>query len=872
MLRAGPEGPARSTPFSTTKGQRVTTNTADGSVSTVSTTAAVLDVAGASKSYGVVQALKDMSLTLPAGQIHALVGENGSGKSTFVGIVSGTVKPDTGVVTIAGAQVATGTPRRSQAAGALTVFQDGSLVPGLSVASNLFVGTPQHLRPRYGDMVEWSRELLTSYGLGSIDPEVKTSAVAPGDRQLIEIVRAVAARPQLLILDEATSALDSAGVDRVMALVEDVAASGAAVLLVTHRLAEVFRVAQQITVLRDGVMRGSMPTSETDYKGLVELMAGSSVELEFPARGELAADATVLLSAKDLSGGGFGPVDLEIRAGEIVGIAGADGNGQRQFLRGLAGIGDPSGQLSTRGTALRSYGEAVRNGVLFLSGDRRRESLFQSLSIRENLMVGILRRISTAGVISPARQREAVQDEISTFGIKVGSPVLPITSLSGGNQQKVALSRALATDPNVILIEEPTQGVDVRSRMDIYRMLRSAADGGIGVVVESSDASELAGLADRIVVMSRGKVIHEMPGVGSTEESIVGSFAVASQVEESPRAVATATSSRSRLSRLLGGREDFVRLAILSVIVLAIWGGAILIEPNFGSAINIYNVFLLALPLAVLAVAQFCVLLLGGIDVSVGAMVSLTVVVMSFFITEGGLWPLLLLSLLIALVLGLAVGGINALLTEGAKLSPVIATIATLGIAGGLALLLRPTASGLINIDLMTVMTQKVGFLPLPFLVIIPLMIVGDILLWRSRYGLVVRTAGLEPNYALRLGLSVRRMRVMSYLACSVIAGIAGVLVAGQVGTGDATVGSGYTLLAIAAPVLGGASLLGGRGSFVGCLVGAVMLALATAVVPALKLSDAVSFLIIGSLTLIALLAYSSGGRVFKRRGRARAA
>jgi ribose transport system ATP-binding protein len=845
----------------------VSTNTTSEVVSTTSSTTAVLDVAGASKSYGVVQALQDMSLVLPAGHIHALVGENGSGKSTFVGVVSGTVKPDTGVVTIDGSVVTTGAPRRSQAAGALTVFQDGSLVPGLSVASNLFVGTPQHLRPRYRDMVAWARDLLASYGLGSIDPEAMTSTVAPGDRQLIEIVRAVAAKPKLLILDEATSALDSAGVDRVLGLVEQVAESGAAVLLVTHRLAEVFRVAQEITVLRDGIVRGTMPTSETDYKGLVELMAGNSVELEFPERGQLPLDAPVLLSARNLAGDGFGPVDLEVRAGEIVGIAGADGNGQRQFLRGLAGIGDPSGDLATSSTTLRSYGEAVRNGVLFLSGDRRRESLFQSLSIKENLMAGVLRRISTAGVISPARQRDAVQDEISTFGIKVGSPVLPITSLSGGNQQKVALSRALATDPQVILIEEPTQGVDVRSRMDIYRMLRSAADGGIGVVVESSDASELAGLADRVVVMSRGRVIHEMPGLGSTEESIVGSFAVASQVQESTQAEAARTgSSRGRLSRLLGGKEDFVRLAILSVIVLAIWGGAILIEPNFGSAVNLYNVLLLALPLAVLAVAQFCVLLLGGIDVSVGAMVSLTVVVMSFFITEGGLWPLLLLSLLIALVLGLAVGGINALLTEGAKLSPVIATIATLGIAGGLALLLRPTASGLINFDLMNIMTQRVGFIPLPFLVIIPLLVIGDIVLWRSRHGLVVRTAGLEPNYAVRLGLSVRRMRVMSYLACSVIAGIAGILVAGQVGTGDGTVGAGYTLLAIAAPVLGGASLLGGRGSFVGCLVGAVMLALATAVVPALKLSDAVSFLLIGSLTLMALLAYSSGGGVFKRR------
>ena len=819
--------------------------------------APVLTVTDASKAYGVVQALKDVTLVLQSGEVHALVGENGSGKSTLVGVVSGTVRPDTGTVAVAGSPVATGSPRRSQQAGIVTVFQDGSLVPGLTVASNMFIGTPVALRPRYRGMVAWSRDLLASYGLGSIDPDLPAAALPPGDRQLIEIVRAVAADPRLLILDEATSALDSAGVDRVLALVEAVAAKGAAVLLVTHRLAEVFRVAQRITVLRDGIVRGTMPAAETDYRGLVELMAGSSVELEFPDRHPLRQEAPILLEAVGLTGVGYGPADLTVRAGEIVGIAGADGNGQRQFLRGLAAVGDPSGELTTAGTRLRSYGEAVRNGVLFLSGDRRRESLFQSLSIRENLTVGILNRISSAGVISPGRQREAVSDEIDAFGIKVGSPVLPITSLSGGNQQKVALSRALATDPKVILIEEPTQGVDVRSRMDIYRMLRNAADGGVGVVVESSDAGELAGLADRVVVMSRGRIISEMPGVGTTEESIVGSFAVASQLEGTAGA-ASATDRPNRLKRLLGGAEDFVRLAILSVIVLAIWIGAILIEPNFGSAINLYNVLLLALPLSVLAVAQFCVLLLGGIDVSVGSVVSLTVVVMSFFVTEGGLWPLLLLSLAIAVVVGLVIGGLNALLTEGTKLSPVIATIATLGIASGLALLLRPTAAGLINIDLMTIMTQKVGFIPLPFLVIIPLLIIGDLLLWRSRYGLVVRAAGLEPNYAIRLGLSVRRMRILSYLACSIIAAIAGILVAGQVGTGDGTVGAGYTLLAIAAPVLGGASLLGGRGSFIGCLVGAIMLALATAVVPALKLSDAISFLIIGSLTLIALLAYSS--------------
>ena len=821
----------------------------------------MLNALGLSKSYGVVQALQNASLTLAPGEIHALVGENGSGKSTFVGVVSGTVKADAGAISLGGKLLDARSPRISHDAGVLTVFQDGSLIPGLTVAQNFYIGTAAALRPAYRDMAAWTTRTLSQYGLGAIPADAKTSSIAPGDRQLIEIVRAIAAQPRLLILDEATSALGADGVDSVIDLVTQVGRSGASVLFVTHRLSEVFRVAHRISVLRDGVMRGTMLTTDTDYDGLVEVMAGTSVDVEYPTRSPIDEASPVLLEARDLAATGFGPVSLSVRAGEIVGLAGADGNGQRQLLRGLAASGEPTGSLTIEGRSIRSYGEAVKNRVLFLSGDRRKESLFQSLSIKENLTVGILRGLSTGGIISRSQQRESVDREIDEFGMKVGSPGLAVTSLSGGNQQKVALSRALATKPRVVLIEEPTQGVDVRSRMDIYRMLRTAADGGIGVVIGSSDASELAGMADRIIVMSRGAVVAEFAGIGSSEESIVGSFSVATHTTSAARVDnAPIKTEQGRRRHRFGGAEDFVRLAVLVGIVAAIWVGAIVVSPRFGGGQSIYNVLLLTLPLAVLAVAQFSVMLLGGIDVSVGAVVGLTVVIMSFWVVDGGVLPLLLLSLLIAVMVGVVVGGLNATLTEAVKLSPVIATIATLGIVSGAALMLRPTAGGLINSDVMTLMTKKVGVIPLPFLVIIPLLVIGDLVLWRSRFGLLVRAAGLEPGFAFRLGLNVRRIRALSYIIAAGIASIAGIMVAGQVGTGDGTVGSGYTLLAIAAPVLGGASLLGGRGSFVGCLVGALMLALAIALVPALKLSDAVSYLLIGSLTLIALLAYSSAG------------
>lgn len=828
---------------------------------------ALMEASGLSKTYGAVKALNNASLSLAPGEIHALVGENGSGKSTFVGVISGTVKRDEGTITIEGTSTDPHTPRGSQSAGILTVFQDGSLIPGLTVAQNFFVGTPRHLRPAYREMTAWTSEILTQYGLGSIPPDTRTALIAPGDRQLIEIIRAIAAQPRLLILDEATSALDASGVDRVLDLVQSVGASGSSVLFVTHRLSEVFRVAHRITVLRDGVIRGTMLSSETDFEGLIETMAGTSVDVEYPQRVEVDHSAPVLLHAKELQGDGFGPVSLTVRAGQIIGIAGADGNGQRQLLRSLAAIGLTSGELNTEGKTIRKYRDAVENGVLFLSGDKRNESLFQSLSIKENLTIGVLKRISTMGIVNPRGQQDLIESEINSFGIKVDSPVLPVTSLSGGNQQKVALSRALVTEPKVMLIEEPTQGVDVRSRMDIYRMLRSAADSGVAVVIGSSDASELAGIADRIIVMSRGKVVEEIAGVGSTEESIVGSFSVATQTNlTSPTDLGSSPLLGGRLRRLFDSSEDFVRLAGLALIVSVIWIAAILIQPNFGSTQSLYNVLILALPITVLAMAQFAVMMFGGIDISVAAMVGLTVVAMSFLISEGNTIALLFASFGIAIVLGLIVGSVNATLTQYVKLPPVIATIAMFGIVSGLALILRPTAGGLINYDVMSLMTKSIWIIPLPFFVIIPLLVIGDLFLWRSRYGLIVRAAGLEPNFAFRLGVSVGRMRAASYVVAAIAAGFAGIIVAGQVGTGDATVGNSYTLLAIAAPVLGGASLLGGRGSFVGCLVGSLMLALAIAIVPALKLSDAISFLLIGGLTLVALLAYSSGGGVFKRR------
>lgn len=820
----------------------------------------VLEAVGLSKQYGPVLALKEMSLSVRAGEIRALVGENGSGKSTFVGIVSGTVSPSTGGVKIADRQLHKHLAVESQNAGAFTVFQDGSLLTELTVAQNLYIGTPKGQRPKFNEVFQWAKARLADYDL-DLNPLMKVALLAPGDRQLLEIVRAVMLRPRVLMLDESTSALDSAGVDRVLALMRVAASQGSGVLFVTHRLAEVFRVADTVSILRDGNYIDTLQASETSPAEIVDLMAGTKISMEFPDRRELDAVSEIVLTADGVGGDKFGPVNLKLRRGEILGIAGADGNGQAQLLRGLAGLGLGSGDISVDDKSIKNYQQATSNRVMFLSGDRKQESLFQSLTIQENLTAGVLNKISTAGITRFGTERGFIREQIEKFGIRLGSPSHLPSSLSGGNQQKIAISRALATDPQVFLIDEPTQGVDVRSRMDIYRMLRECADAGNAVVIVSSDASELAGVADRVVVMSRGQIIEELPGIGSTETSIVKAFAVESRVHEEGELLSTAllkleVSGDSKIPRWLRNGET-IRLSILALFIVLIGAFAASVNPSFLTEIGLKNILVIATPLAAVAIAQYFVLLVGGIDVSVGATMSLSVVVVSFVVQSGGFFQSILLAFAVSMACGVVIGFVNAWLVEKMRLSAVIATIATLGIVAGIALALRPTPGGRIPFETMSALSATIGILPIALLFIVLLAIVGDLALRRTGMGMRVRAVGMNGLYADRLGIRSNLVRGGAYVLCGMLAALAGVFLAGQVGIGDATVGDTYTLLAIAAPVIGGASLLGGRGTLVGVLLGSLLLGLAMTLSVVLRISQGANLVFIGVVTLIAMASYS---------------
>jgi ribose transport system ATP-binding protein len=491
-----------------------------------------LSLTRVSKRFGTVQALRDVSVECRAGEIHAVVGENGSGKSTLLGIASGVLAPDEGTVEIGGRRLHAGDAAQALRLGLGMAYQSYSQIVDLSVAENLYLAVSAADRPLFGRMRSWAAEKLSEYGLG-IAPETRMGNLTLAERQLLETVKALLTRPNVLLLDEPTTALGPGEVERLHALVVARASEGVGVVYVSHRLPEVLAVADRVTVLRDGKSQGTYNAAEMSEDALVAMMIGRPLQLAFPDRnGGPPADEKALRIV-DFRGPRFGPLDLTVRRGEIVGIAGAEGNGQHELLRCLAGAERGTGTMLCNGLRvnLDDPHKALRAGVLLLSGDRVGESLFPVLGVRSNSTLQVLARFSQAGLVRRRREHDAVARLVHRLKVRTPSTEQPVRFLSGGNQQKVALMRPfLRGNLHLLLADEPTQGVDVGARFDIYEALRVKAAEGVAMLVKSSDPIELAGLCDRVIVISRGRIVDELAGDELSEqriiEAIVGSKAL----------------------------------------------------------------------------------------------------------------------------------------------------------------------------------------------------------------------------------------------------------------------------------------------------------------------------------------------------------
>ncbi len=485
----------------------------------------VLELRGVSRQFGAVRALSDVGFDCRAGEVHAIVGENGSGKSTLLGIASGFVEPDRGTVHIGGRRLRRDSPAEARALGLAMAYQDTSLILAQPVKNNLYLAAPPEKRPPFWRRKRWARRVLAGFDLDlELFPDLTAGALTMSDRQLFEVAKALVTDPIVLLLDEPTTAL---GPHEVEALHRTLAACrdrGVGVVYVSHRLPEVLEIADRITVLRDGRSQGTFVANEVTEHELVDLIVGRAFEAAFPPPAVRDGDRREVLVVDGLQGQSFGPVSFTLESGEIVGIAGAEGNGQPQLFDCLAGRQPPrAGRVACDGTELMliSTHEAVRAGIMLLPGDRKLEALMPVLGVRVNATVQSLRRFGVLGFLRRRKERRTVEELIDRLEIRTPSLEQPVQFLSGGNQQKVAVSRSFLLEPAVILAYEPTQGVDVGSRFDIYAALRSRTDAGTALLVKSSDPLELSGLCDRVLVMSRGQIVEEIPGDELDELRIV---------------------------------------------------------------------------------------------------------------------------------------------------------------------------------------------------------------------------------------------------------------------------------------------------------------------------------------------------------------
>ena len=487
---------------------------------------------GVSKRYGGVRALQDADLTIESGRIHAVLGENGAGKSTLIKIMAGVVAPDEGRMLLDGAPVSFASPAAANSAGIACIFQELSLIPDLSVADNIAISNP----PRRFGLIDrraqrrLAEEALARAGADNVHPLALVKDLSLSRRQMVEIAKALARKPRILILDEATSALTAADVTKIYAVLKRLRSEGLALVYISHRMHEITELADECTVFRNGRSVASYAAGTKSDGEVVELMIGREYNAEFPPLpARAASDAPPRLDVRRLGWTDrLSNVSFRVDAGEVVGVGGLDGQGQRELLLALFGVlRGTTGEIAVDGRPVVISGPSVAKrkaiGMALIPEDRKTEGLMLPMSVRDNLSFAALDGLSRFGVVDRKAERDAVDRIVRLLGVHSDGTFVPAGSLSGGNQQKVVIGKWLLVAPRILLSNDPTRGIDVGTKQEIYALLRELAQGGAAIVFYSTDYDELVGCCDRVLVMYDGAIRRELVGDEITERALVSS-------------------------------------------------------------------------------------------------------------------------------------------------------------------------------------------------------------------------------------------------------------------------------------------------------------------------------------------------------------
>jgi L-arabinose transport system ATP-binding protein len=483
-----------------------------------------LVMTGVRKSFGGVHALREVDIEARGGEVLALVGENGAGKSTLLKILSGAYTPDAGRVAIDGEQVAFSSPRAAHAAGVRVIYQEPEIIPHVSVAENIYVGSLPNRQHAFSarSVEQRARADLDRYGFThALAPGTLGEQLSPAQRQLVEIMRALIADVRVIAFDEPTSSLSDTEVEALFRLIRRLRDEGVTILYVSHRLPEIFQIADRVTVLRDGAVVGTRDIAQTNPDELVSMMVGRDLTGMYTRKAHRHGD--VVLSVRGLNAGKVHDVSFDVRAGEVLGIAGLVGAGRSELAHAIVGDDPSTGEIVVAGhvVRIRSPRDAIRAGIGLVPEERKAQALLMERSVRDNTSLAVLRRISPMHVVRRGEEGRIAREFTRRLNIRTPSIEHVVANLSGGNQQKVVLARWLASRPKVLILDEPTRGVDVGAKAEIYDAIDELAADGLAIVVISSELPEILALSDRVLVMQAGRIAGELSREDANEEAIL---------------------------------------------------------------------------------------------------------------------------------------------------------------------------------------------------------------------------------------------------------------------------------------------------------------------------------------------------------------
>ncbi|MBX3180400.1 MAG: ATP-binding cassette domain-containing protein [Candidatus Hydrogenedentes bacterium] len=810
----------------------------------------LLQLTSIDKTFGGVVALREARLHVRAGEVLGLVGENGAGKSTLINIATGLFPADGGVMLLGGQQVAFANTRQAAEHGVMVVHQEADLFAQLSIAENMLLGRGLERGP--AGLINWgathaeARRMVAEMG-EAFDVTQDAGGLTVARRTMAEIAAAVATNPRVLFLDEPTASLTVKEIENLFAQIRRLRDAGVGIVYVSHRLEEILEVCDRVTIMRDGATIETKPVSELTMDHIVATMVGRELETVHAKRavpiGEVRAKFTGL-TARD---GSFRDITFDVRAGEIVGLYGFVGAGRSEFAQAVFGIRQAaSGAIEIDGKPLRirSPRHAVAQGLAYLPEDRLVQAVFREHALRTNASITLLPRLSAGTFVRRGRELDLADRVMREMNVRASSMEQPIGTLSGGNQQKVIFGRWAATNPNVLILDEPTRGVDVGAKAEIHKLICDLAEKGAAIILISSELPEVMAMSDRVITLSEGRVTGEFDPKKDGEKAI----AAAAVPRSAEKPVAVQTPFRRGLARALQMRE----LGLI-VFILLLGGYMTVTTPaSFANPSNMLDILKNAAIPAIMAQGAMLIICAGGIDISVGSMMGLVGAIAALAVQAGVPAPV---CLAIAMAAGVALSLLNGGMSLAARIHPIIVTLAGLSIYRGV---MRIVTDGkeIMNLPAGYRALADGNWLGVPKICyyVIVISIAAHILLRYTLLGRQVLALGNSASAARLIGLSKTRLTLFVFACSGALVGLSAVLNAAYYGKVQANTGVGLELQAIAAAVIGGTNILGGRGSALGTLLGAILVSLLYNSLVLLEASAYWQNIFVGGLILLAVI------------------